>query len=342
MMASVALAPFIGTHDHYRAEGKWRSGSQSLLSFRFPGSWDWRRTAPEMRWEMQIKEALERYTIQLEADGRSPLTIDQVGRHVRLLVAWLASSGHSGKVELLTHEDIARFLASDAVTKRADGAPRRPTSGNAIRSSVRTFSKYVHDAGYVASNPARLVRRARCGAPKPRGLSDVDVAKLRAVLETAFTRAERRDRALFLTLLDAGIRIGSAVHLEVGDTDLDAGELHLRRMKNADEDTVFLPARTVAMLRAYVGGRVSGPLFPASHGGRMTTRSAHARLEVWAERAGITRRVSAHGLRHTFAMALYRRTGDVMLVCRALCHRSVASTATYARADNARVRAAVG
>ena len=109
-------------------------------------------------------------------------------------------------------------------------------------------------------------------------------------------------------------------------------------MKNGDEETVFLPQRTVEMLRAFVGERTSGPLFPASHGGHMTTRSVHRRLEEPAARAGIMRRVSPHALRHTFATALYRRTGDVLLVGRALCHRSVASTAVYAQVDRQRLR----
>ena len=101
---------------------------------------------------MQIEEALDRYTTQLEADGRSQHTICQVRRHVRLLARWLDAKTELGA---LTHESVARFLASELVVKRTDGAARKPTSANALRSSVRTFCGYVHAAGYVAANPAR-------------------------------------------------------------------------------------------------------------------------------------------------------------------------------------------
>jgi site-specific recombinase XerC len=104
---------------------------------------------------------------------------------------------------------------------------------------------------------------------------------------------------------------------------------------------VFLPAKIVVLLRGYLGGRTAGPLFPASHGGRMTARSVHRRLEQWADRAGIQRQVNPHALRHSFALAIYGATHDVLVVGRALCHRSVASTAVYARPSDAAVRAAV-
>jgi integrase len=112
-------------------------------------------------------------------------------------------------------------------------------------------------------------------------------------------------------------------------------------MKNGGEDVVFLPPATVEMLRAYVGERTTGPLFLASHGGRLTARSVHRRLCEWAERAGIAGRVHPHRLRHTFGTRLFRTTGNVLLVARAMSHRSVASTAIYVRVDSASVRAAV-
>jgi site-specific recombinase XerD len=286
---------------------------------------------------MEVEEALDRYVVQLEADGRSRHTIGQVTRHVRLLAKWIGAV----EIEDVRHEDIAKFLASEVVTKRADGGPRKPTSSNAVRSSLRTFLAFVHAAGYMKMNPGRLIRRSRCPPPRPRALPVADCERLLATLDTAKSHSELRDRALFGTILGVGLRVGSAVHLEVRDVDLDAAELRLRKMKNGDEDVVFLPPRIVALLREYIGERTAGPLFPASHGGRMAARSVHRRLEWWAERAGIQRQVSPHALRHSFALAIYGATHDVLVVGRALCHRSVASTAVYARPSDAAVRAAV-
>ena len=85
---------------------------------------------------MHIEKALERYELQLQADGRSEHTVAQVRRHVRLLTEWL---GGDVALEHVNHEDLARFLTSDVVRLRADGRPRKATSANALRSSLRTF-----------------------------------------------------------------------------------------------------------------------------------------------------------------------------------------------------------
>ena len=59
---------------------------------------------------MTIDDGLARFLVQLEADGRSPHTIKQYGRHIRLFAAWWREVGHSGAIDRISHEDIARFL----------------------------------------------------------------------------------------------------------------------------------------------------------------------------------------------------------------------------------------
>jgi integrase/recombinase XerD len=286
---------------------------------------------------MQIREALASYTQQLAADGRSEHTRKQAERHVRLFATWIGDV----EVEAVRHEDVARFLASETVTRTAAGMPRKPTSANALRSSLRCFFSFVHAAGYAPVNAARMVRRARCGPSRPKALSEGDQARLLAALDKAATPAEKRDRALFQVLLRVGLRIGSAVALDVEDVDLEAGTLHLRRMKNGDVDEAFVPRETAELLREYLGGRRSGPVFATQAGTRISTRSAHRRLVALAKRAGIERTVSPHHLRHSLAMSVYSRSGDLLITARALCHRSLASTAIYARPSEAAVRAAV-
>jgi site-specific recombinase XerD len=286
---------------------------------------------------MRVSDALAAMVVQLEADGRSVHTVKQIERHVRLFASWAGDP----LVADVGHEIIARFLASDAVRQCASGGPRKASSANAIRSSVRALGAFLHGAGYTASNPTRLVRRARTRPPTPTALSDADAGKLLAALDGARTVEERRDRALFVTMLRCGLRLGSALGLDVGDIDFDAGEIHLRVLKNGGEDLVVLPDDVARILREHVGERTSGPVFLASHGGRIGARHVRRRLEQWGKRAGVGA-VHPHALRHSFAMRVYERTGDVLVTAAALCHRSVASAQVYARPTRERVRAAVG
>src|SRR6185295_14943741 len=213
---------------------------------------------------MKVIEVLEVYATQLEADGRSPHTIRQSRRHVGLLARFVGDRS----IAELGHEDVARFLTSAMAMRTSDGRVKRPTSQNALRSSVRCFCGFACAAGYTSVDPARLVRRARCPAPEPQGLSDGEVERLVTVLATARTPAERRDRALFMLMLGTGIRLGSAVGLDVRDLDLDAGELRLRVLKNSGIDTVYVPRDLIGLLRDHIGARTEGPLFHGVGGGR--------------------------------------------------------------------------
>ena len=287
---------------------------------------------------MQIKDALDAYLVQLEADGRSAHTIGQARRHVGLLARFVGERC----IEDLGHEDMARFLASAMAMRTSDGRAKRATSQNALRSSVRCFCAFACAAGYTRVDPARLVRRARCPPPEPQGLRDGEVERLVAALATASTPAERRDRALFTTMLRTGIRLGTAVGLDAGDLDLDAGVLQLRVLKNGGRDLVFVPKDILELLREHLGERTEGPLFQAAGGGRLGARQVHRRLAEWAACAGIGGPVHPHTLRHAFAQRLFQSTSNVLLVARALCHRSVASTQVYVRVSEEMVRRAVG
>ena len=291
---------------------------------------------------MNLELALDRFLVQLKADGRSPHTIAQYRRHIRLLARWMAKEGRASKVERIDHEDLALFLASPRARRSARGGMKKATSLNSLRSSLRCFFAYVHAAGYIPTNPARLIRRAICASPPPRSLSAVEQERLLKALAKGKGTAAERDYALFHLLLATGIRVGSALALEVRDVDLGRREITLRRAKGDRPDRVVLGRAIRQHLRAFTRGRSAGPLFTRNGGGTpIGPRHANRRLQMWLGRAGIKRSLSVHGLRHTFATGLYQRTGDVLLVREALRHRSIASTLVYARPSEANLRVAL-
>lgn len=289
---------------------------------------------------MEITNALRRYVEQLHANGAADSTRAQVERQVGKLARWLAAERGVTDIAKVAPEDVAAFLASDAVRKRETGGARKVSASNVYRSTIRTFFRFVADAGLAPANAARLVKLARCPPPRPKPVSDADIAKLMTALDGAATWSEKRDAALFKTMTATGIRLSNALGLDVEDLDLEDGSMRLRGMKGGGEDTVYIGPGIVAILRAHVGDRTSGPVFAAPRGGRLAANSLRARLALWARRAGIEGGLNPHRLRHTRATNLYRETGDLLLVSRSLCHRSIASTVTYARMDAARLRKA--
>jgi site-specific recombinase XerC len=290
---------------------------------------------------MRLLAALDRFLVQLQADGRSPHTVAQYARHLLRFGSWLDAEGLPDDVTRLEPEHVARFLASAESLRRPDGRSKRTGSLNALRSSLRGFFAFLETSGFVDRSPARVLRMARVGAAPPKGLTAVEVAALLAVLAADTTVAGRRDRALFAFLLGTGARLGSALALDVADLDLAAGTAALRELKGGGSMTVYLRPELAGLLTAAVGDRRAGPVFAGRDGGHLSPRHVQRRFEVWLARAGIRSRYSPHSLRHTFAMGLYGKTGDVLLVQAALGHRAISSTLVYARASADRVRAAV-
>jgi len=290
---------------------------------------------------LTIHEALDRFLLQLGADGRSEHTIAQYRRHVRLLEGWLEKEHGGVSLAVLNPEVVARFMISKEARNRPDGQAKKPTAVNALRTSIRCFCVYLRDAGLVQSNPAILLRRAICSSRRSRALDESEVERLVAVMQEAGDAPGQRDRVLFTLMLATGIRIGSALGLDVEDVDLERGELLLRRAKGSRVDRVFVPQAVMPALAATVAASGTGPVFRNGGGARLTARHANRRLAQFFERAGIRRVNGSHALRHTFATGLYRRTGDVLLVKEALCHRSVVSTLVYARVSDDRLRDAL-
>jgi integrase/recombinase XerC len=289
---------------------------------------------------MQLQAALAAFQVQLAADGRSDHTKRQYARHVRALDAWLAKKRYTKNIAQLSPAVVAEFAASDDARMSAHGGVKKATTSNAMRTSLRCFLRWAHEAGYATANAARLLRRARCAPAPPRALRDDEQARLLEVLDGARGAEAERDRMLIHLLLTTGIRIGSALALDVEDVDLAHGELALRSTKGDRPTTALLPAATAKMLRGFFGKRETGPLFLA-HGNRICMRHAQRRISNWFAAAGIQGK-SAHSCRHYFACALLGKTGDLRLVQNALNHASIVSTTIYAQVDREKLRTAVG
>jgi site-specific recombinase XerD len=140
-----------------------------------------------------------------------------------------------------------------------------------------------------------------------------------------------RNRGLIATLWRAGLRISEALALE--PRDLDDGVLRVRHGKGDRCRVVALDPAALASVQAWLDRKVrlgiGGPIFSTLKGKRMRSsyvRNALKRLRV---KAGIGKRVHAHGLRHTFASELADEKTDLRVIQRALGHTNLQTTQNY-------------
>ena len=293
---------------------------------------------------MKLEAAVTGFARQLAADGRSAHTRAAYRRDLGALGRWL---GGNPDLRRITPDTLARFLTSDAVLLTPDGEPRAPITVNRTKSALRSFFAFCVDSGWIKENPARLIRSSRTTAREPATLTEAEIQCLRRALSDRTETLAQRDRLILELLLGTGIRLGSLVGLDVGDVDLQSGTLHIRT-KGGGEDRVFLNPALVRMLGRYLGNNApeantgpNAPLFRSQAGRRLGARQVQLRFAALCKTVGITRRVSIHSLRHTFATRLYEKTGDLYLVQRALGHRHITTTEIYARVSDDRLRRAV-
>jgi integrase/recombinase XerD len=158
-----------------------------------------------------------------------------------------------------------------------------------------------------------------------------------------------RNRALIALLYRSGLRISEVLALRPADVDLHAHSLRLLKTKSGEAQTRgFHPSADDALMRwidtrsalGFNGGR---KLFCTLEGGPLNDRYVRAMLHRIAGKAGIDKRVTPHGFRHSFAGDLEAHGTPVTTVSQLLGHGGVATTEKYLRAlTNHQAVAALG
>ncbi|MFN0131463.1 MAG: tyrosine-type recombinase/integrase [Phycisphaerales bacterium] len=167
----------------------------------------------------------------------------------------------------------------------------------------------------------------------PEVLTDAEVRALMNACGGSATGL--RNRALIALLYRAGLRIREALELRPKDLDLAAGAVRVlwgkggsSRVSGLDGGAAAVVARWLDV-RACHGATGLAPVFCTLRGGRLTEAYVRVLLPRLARRAGIEKRVHAHGLRHTHAAQLRTEGLDIGLISKQLGHRSIATTARY-------------
>jgi len=185
-------------------------------------------------------------------------------------------------------------------------------------------------AGSSSLSSARPRRRP------PEVLTELEViALIRACSSRAPTGV--RNRALIAVLWRSGLRISEALALELRDVDLELGTVRVRHGKGDKSRTVGVDEQTAALLarwldrRRKLGPGARAPVFCTLAGGRVDASYVRHLLPRLAAKAGLDRRVHAHGLRHTYASELARERTPINVIRDALGHTSLAVTDRYLR-----------
>ena len=215
--------------------------------------------------------------------------------------------------------------------------------------SLRSFFKYLTRLEIVEKNPLLHIHNPKKEKRLPRFLYPKEIEELLAL--PPFTPFGLRDRAIMELLYGAGIRVSELTGLDLADLDPDRGYLMVFG-KGGKERLVPLGKMGCRALREYLErgrpyllrnrGKARGPgekaVFLNRWGERLSARSVRRLLDGYVKKAALSKKVSPHTLRHTFATHLLEGGADLRAVQELLGHASVSTTQVYTHLSREKIR----
>ncbi|MFQ5745392.1 MAG: tyrosine-type recombinase/integrase [Acidobacteriota bacterium] len=249
---------------------------------------------------------------------------------------------HSQRSHLSSCERFAAFLDRSPETATADDIRRFQLflieSGASIcnRNRIMTGVRFLFRVTLRRHDLAAEIYHLKEPQKVPVVMSQDEIKRLLAMA------ANLKLRAMLSLAYGCGLRAGEVVRLKVGDLDSAQNIIRIVQAKGRKDRNVMLPADTLGLLRLWWKDRprhqdrdVAPPerwLFPGRNRGRPLTTRQFARLfQETVKKAGITKPVTLHSLRHSFATHLLERGVDIRVIQALLGHDKLETTARYTR-----------
>jgi site-specific recombinase XerD len=204
--------------------------------------------------------------------------------------------------------------------------------------ALRSFLRFCAKRGWEALAPDKI-ELARTKRPQVTFLNQEELSRLAGQPDTS-TQNGLRDRAIIELLFSSGLRISELVNLDRDHINLSRREFMVRG-KGQKDRPVFISPEAADWIKSYLDKRQDNakPLFIRYSGSkktdlsgnfqRLTARSIQRMVSRYAKLAGITKHVSPHTLRHSFATDLLMNGADLRSVQAMLGHSNIATTQIY-------------
>lgn len=273
-------------------------------------------------------------------------------QYLKLFTDWLKKTGNE---KLLPHEltakhiwDYRLYLARTYKTPTGEYLGKK--SQNYYLIALRAFMNYMAERD-IDSLPSSKIKLAK--QKDDETISFLEVGDMERMLRIPdiTTQKGMRDRAIMELFFSSGMRISELVAVDVDQVSFLRDKSRDRTYelsivgKGKHIRTIFISPRAAEWLRAYLATRrdVSAPLFinhrsTDPEANRLSPRYIQKMISRCAILAGISKKVTPHTLRHTYATDLLGRGADLRSVQELLGHKNVATTQIYTHVTNKGLR----
>lgn len=261
----------------------------------------------------------------------TPNTLDAYSHDIEKLLAYFGEQGIDPLAARL--EDLQAFAAN----LHSIGVGAR--SQCRILSGVRTFYHYLQVDGYISDDPSELLESPQLGDHLPEVLTTEEVDRLEQAIDLSKWEGQR-NKAIIEVLFSCGLRVSELVTLRLSDLYL---EEHFVRVvgKGRKERLVPISESAIKQLQLWFIDRNLMGIKPGEEdyvflnrrGAHLTRTMILIMIKRLGEEAGISKTISPHTLRHSFATALLAGGADLRAIQAMLGHESIGTTEIYTHID---------
>lgn len=275
---------------------------------------------------MNAERLLEDYSWYLRMERQlSPHTVSAYRSDVEIFLADTPADPKG-----VTSDDVTAWLSS-----RSDGVSGRSQAREL--SALKSFFDYLVLEGERPDNPCDAVYAPKLGRYLPDVLSEEEVS---AIIESVNTRSwqGKRDRAILELLYGCGLRVSEACALLLPDIFSGEGFVRVTGKGNKERLVPMGECATEALAdylpqRPTPAGADDGRLFLNRFGKALSRISVFKMVRKQALAAGVTKEISPHTFRHSFATHLIENGADLRVVQEMLGHESILTTELYTHID---------
>jgi integrase/recombinase XerD len=231
----------------------------------------------------------------------------------------------------------------DYIAWRVEGGAK-PRSTARQLSSFRRFFRYLLREGVISEDPTVNIAMPKIGRSLPQSLTEQDVEALLAAPKVSEPLGHR-DRTMLEVLYATGVRVSELINLKLSQINLNQGVLRIVG-KGDRERLIPLGDEAQDWIREFSDGargeilleRQTEFLFPTRRGDRMTRQAFWHIIKRYAKKAGISKKLSPHTVRHAFATHLLNNGADLRVVQLLLGHSDVSTTQIYTHVARERMK----
>ncbi len=285
---------------------------------------------------MDWNTAIKGYKMYLQLErSMSSHTIDAYLRDIRKLAEFILNAFPDRNTVKIGHADIQAFVNTLYQIGLSERTQARVLSG------IRSFYKYLLLEDLIEEDPSEMVDSPKLKRKIPEVLSYGEITRILEAIDLS-TPYGHRDRAMLETLYACGLRVSELTGLKISHIYFDIGFVRIIG-KNNKERLVPIAPDALKYIRIYqkevrnkmprIDTAASDILFLNLKGKGISRISVFNMIKKYTQLAGITKNVSPHTFRHSFATHLVEGGADLRVVQEMLGHESILTTEIYTHLD---------